>query len=148
MGLDDVVAALRDCAVFGRVDDRRLRLVALTGETLRFLPGETLFAQGEDGEAAFVVVEGEAEVLAPTEHGARLLAVLGRGELFGEIAALCDRPRTATVRARGELTALKLPSAALKRLLAEFDDVALALIGMMATRLDAANRRLAAGEAG
>lgn len=143
MGLDEITAALRDCTVFRRVDEQRLRLVALTGETLRFRPGETLFTHGDDGEAAFVVVEGLAEVSLPGPDGARVLAVLGRGELFGEIAALCGRPRTGTVRALDALTVLCLPSTALRRLLAEFDDVALALIGVMAERLDTMNRRIA-----
>lgn len=143
MGLDDVAAALRECPVFRGVGDQRLRLVALSGETLRFDPGERLFASGEDGDAAFVIVEGRVEVSVPARDGPRVLAVLERGELFGEIAALCDRPRTATATAATPLTVLRLPSAALRRLLAEFHEVALALIEVMAGRLDAVNTRLA-----
>ena len=118
MGLNEVVAALGDCPIFGRIDGRRLRVVALAGETLRFRSGEVLFHAGDDGEAAFVVIEGAAEVLAPVPRDGQILALLGRGELFGEIAALCDRSRTATVRARGELVVLRLSSTTLKRLLA------------------------------
>lgn len=148
MGLDDVAAALRECPVFRGVGDQRLRLVALSGETLRFDAGETLFARGDDGEAAFVIVEGRVEVSVPARDGAQVLAVLHRGALFGEIAALCDRPRTATATAATPLTVLRLPSAALRRLLAEFHDVAIALIEVMASRLDAVNTSLAEGAAG
>lgn len=148
MGLDEVVAALRDCPVFREVGDQRLRLVALTGDTLRYSPGEMLFARGEDGEAAYVVVDGRIEVAVPGRDGPRVLAVLGRGELFGEIAALCNRPRTATARAATSLTVLRLPSPVLRRLLAEFHDVAIALIEIMATRLDAVNQQLAEAKAG
>jgi CRP/FNR family cyclic AMP-dependent transcriptional regulator len=143
MGLNDIVAALADCAIFGRIDARRLRVVALAGETLRFRSGEVLFRVGDDGEAAFVVISGQAEVLAPTPNDDKAIAVLGRGEVFGEIAALSDRPRTATVRAHGELVVLRLPSATLKRLLAEFPDIALTLIAVIGARLEAANRKLA-----
>ncbi len=144
MKLDEIVAVMAGSALFRRIDDRRLRLIALNGETLRFHDGEILFERGEEGEAAFLVLGGRAEVFVPGPSGPLVIASIGRGELFGEIAALCDRPRTAGVRAMGELVTLRLPSAALRRLLAEFDDLALTLIGVMAERLETANARIAA----
>jgi CRP-like cAMP-binding protein len=148
MSLADAVSALRESALFGRIDDGRLKLIALTGETLRFRAGETLFERGDDGEAAFVIVSGRAEVRIPTDDGARTIAVLGRGELFGEIAALCERPRTASVIAADELVVLRIDRATLRRLLAEFNDLALELIRMMAGRLEKANLGLAGRAAG
>lgn len=148
MSLADAVSALRESALFGRIDDGRLKLIALTGETLRFRAGETLFERGDDGEAAFVIVSGRAEVRIPTDAGARTIAVLGRGELFGEIAALCERPRTASVIAAEELVVLRIDRATLRRLLAEFGDLALELIRMMAGRLEKANLGLVERAAG
>jgi len=75
MSLADAVSALRESALFGRIDDGRLKLIALTGETLRFRAGEILFERGDDGEAAFVIVSGRAEVRIPTDDGARTIAV-------------------------------------------------------------------------
>lgn len=145
MSLDDAVGALRACAVFRRIDDRRLKLVALAGETLSFREGETLFARGDAGDAAYVVLSGSAEVRM--DGYAAPIARLGRGELFGEIAALCDRPRIASVIAAEPLVALRLDRAILRRLLAEFSDLALELIQLMADRLETANLKLAAGAA-
>ena len=142
MNLDDAVGALRACAVFRKIDDRRLKLVALTGETLSFKAGETLFARGDAGDAAYVVLSGCAEVRIDA-HAAPV-ARLGRGELFGEIAALCDRPRIASVLAAEPLVVLRLERAVLRRLLAEFSDLALELIRLMADRLETANLKLVA----
>lgn len=139
MSLDDAVGALRACPVFGRIDDRRLKLIALTAETLRFHAGETLFERGDSGDAAYVVIRGVADVRLDVAGTATTVARLSRGELFGEIAALCDRPRIASVVAAEDLTTLRIERAVLRRLLAEFDDLALALIRVMADRLDAAN---------
>lgn len=61
--------------------------------------GEVLFYEGEQGEEAYLVVKGELEVYRT--HGGKIqrLAVLGQGELIGELSLIDDQPRMASVRA-------------------------------------------------
>lgn len=68
--------------------------------------GEVVISQGEVGDRYFVIVAGEAEVVGD----GRLVASLGPGEGFGEIALLRSTRRTATVRARSELSLQSLRS--------------------------------------
>lgn len=143
-----VVAALRGNPLFARIDDKRLRIIALTGEVLTFRDGEALFRRGDEGDAAYVILEGAALAQVPTADGPRTVARLGPGELFGEIAALCDMPRTTAIMAEGRLSVLSLDRADLRSLLSEFPDLALETIRMLAQRLERTNIALAEARRG
>ena len=62
-------------------------------------PGEIVFKEGDPGDKLYLVVDGRAEVVAQTKAGAVVLATLGKGDIFGEIALLMPgATRTATIR--------------------------------------------------
>jgi NADH dehydrogenase len=64
-----------------------------------FEPDEVVFREGDRGDWLYVILDGEVEVLQSVPgHGETRLRQLGRGECFGEIALVSDRPRSATVR--------------------------------------------------
>jgi CRP-like cAMP-binding protein len=62
-------------------------------------PGETLFAEGDTSDEAYLIRSGRVEVLKATPHGAARLAVLGPGDVLGEMGLLQERPRSAGARA-------------------------------------------------
>ncbi|KAF0115249.1 MAG: cAMP-binding protein [Rhodospirillaceae bacterium] len=70
-----------------------------------FYAGQTIFRQGEKGDRAYLVQEGAVEILKTGTDGKdKLLAVIGAGSLFGEMALIDDQPRMATARAREQTT--------------------------------------------
>jgi CRP/FNR family transcriptional regulator, cyclic AMP receptor protein len=108
MGIKDEVAVLRCIPLFAQIDPVKLKLLAFTSERLAFDAGQTLFVQGAPGDAAYVIIDGRAEVLVDSPNGPIQLAVMDRTAIIGEVAILCDLPRTATIRALTHLDTLRI----------------------------------------
>ena len=86
-----------------------------------FDDGDTIFKQGDDGDAFYIVESGEAACL---KDGV-VVSIVHEGDYFGELALVRNEPRQATVRAKGKLSVLKIGARAFKRLIGvlEFDKV-------------------------
>src|SRR5580698_2889501 len=90
--------------------------------------GDTVFEQGQAGDAFFVVVSGRARVVAKDSANREVsLAVLKRGDHFGELALLLDVPRSSTVRAAEDLVLLRLDRNDFGNFVAEHPDARVAL---------------------
>jgi NTE family protein len=72
----------------------------------RYSAGDTLFRQGDDGDALFLIVRGDVRLLREVEGSARSVAVLSRGDCVGEIALLFGGPQTASAIAATDVEAL------------------------------------------
>ena len=108
---------LRNIGLFGALSDDVLEYLAklLTVETPP--AGATLFREGEDANAMFVVINGEVEVLKKSKRSMEArVAVLGPGDWFGEMSIVDIQPRSATVRALAPSRLLRVTSADLDAL--------------------------------
>jgi CRP-like cAMP-binding protein/HEAT repeat protein len=93
--------------------------------------GETLFAQGDKGEALYIICQGEVEV----RLGERVVAKLGAGECIGELALLDGEPRSATAVATCDTTLLEVASDRFKHLLLTQPPAARALLRTLDRRI-------------
>jgi putative ABC transport system ATP-binding protein len=76
-------------------------------ETVHVQTGEVLFEQCTMGDLIYVVSEGEFDIVRElADGGEELVKIAGPGEYFGEIGVLFHMPRSATVRARTDATAV------------------------------------------
>lgn len=144
MTLESEVQSLRQVPMFRDVDPARLKLLAFTSDRVQFSDGQRFFAQGDASDAAYVVLDGEAEVLLEPNGGEAIrLAVLGRTALVGEMGILSDAPRSASVRALGPTTALRIDRRVFLELLGQFPQIAVAVMRELARRLEQTNQKLA-----
>lgn len=109
--------------------------------------GAVIFREGDPGDALFIVLEGAVAIeSADDETGPLLLALGGPGDVFGEMALLDGRRRSATVRARGRARLLKLDRLAHLRMQEEKPAVAArlmaGLVAVLSSRLRESNRSL------
>jgi CRP-like cAMP-binding protein len=144
MSLKEEVDLLRRIPLFANVEASKLKLLAFTSERIAFEAGHVLFNQGDLGDAAYIVIEGEAEVLVNGPAGPIQVAVLGRNAIVGEIAILCDVPRTATIKARQRLVCLRISKELFLRLLNEFPQIGIAVVRELAHRIEMDNVKLQA----
>lgn len=91
--------ALRACGLFSQADDATIDALAAALRIRRFRKAETIFHQWDPGDALFIVASGSVKVVLPSDEGpeSAIVAVLGAGEFFGELAILDGAPHSATI---------------------------------------------------
>ena len=106
--------------------------------------GHVVFHEGDPGDRLFVVLDGKVKISRAAADGREnLLAVLGRGEMFGELSLFDPGPRTATASAITECTLASLDHVDLRPLLLERPGVAVHLLQALAQRLRRTNEAMA-----
>ena len=126
---------LSNVPLFGGMSPAQLKLLAFTGSVLRFDPGEILMRQGDRADCAYVILEGEVEVLVETSSGEFPVAVQGKNAMLGEMGVISDAPRSATVRAKAPVRALRISGDVFLRLACENPQRALYVMRQLSARL-------------
>lgn len=134
---------LRDTPLFRAVGAEALAFVVSNGVVERRDAGALICQQGERSENAFVLLDGDADVVIETDADRRHVAVLKPHHVIGEIGLACDLPRTATVLARSDCTLLRIPRTTFRSMILQHPEMAFAIIGNLGLRLQEVSRALA-----
>jgi CRP-like cAMP-binding protein len=124
--------------------DRELLLAR--AHRVSFGDGARIVAEGDPGDAVYVLLSGAAVALQLSSEG-RIVTFsdLAPGDLFGEIAAIDGGPRSAFVQAKGAATAAAISRSALEQALAASPTLALALLCHLAAMVRLTTARLFEG---
>jgi CRP/FNR family cyclic AMP-dependent transcriptional regulator len=140
--LQQDVDLLRNVPLFRNLDAAKLKLLAFTSDRLTYAAGDSLFSQGDSGDSAYVIVEGEADIIIETPSGPIIVATVKQNDWVGEIAILCDVPRTATITAKSKLTTLRISKDVFFQLIMQFPKMSIEVMRELAFRLECTNRQL------
>jgi len=130
-----VERCLGSCQLLQPLGGDNLRAMALAAGWVRLPGGSDLIAEGESGDAAFVMATGRLQVTKFIDGGEVVVGEIGPGEMVGEIALLADRPRTARVRAIRDCELVRIDAQLLSGALALHPALARALAGLVVDRL-------------
>ena len=136
MSINDDVELLRRIPMFAKVEPAKLKLLAFTSERVTYGEGQELFHQGDNADAAYLIIAGTVDVMVDSPKGPLTVAQLGTNEFVGDIGILCDVPRTATVRAATELTTLKITKELFFRMITDFPAMGVEIMRVLAHRLE------------
>lgn len=135
---------LRKVPMFAKLEPSKLKLLAFTSEYQTFEDGEVLFQAGDTADCAFVIISGEVEILAKTDAGDVIVGVLRDHQIFGELALLNNAPRSATLRAKNHLRALRITDEVFLKLVTENPEVALDLMHQLSDKLALSHQQVEA----
>jgi CRP-like cAMP-binding protein len=128
---------IRRVPLFSDLDKRELQGLVSSMKERRFKAGDTIASEGQTGIGFFVIEDGEASVSV----GGDERATLGAGDYFGEVALIDDGARTATVKAKSDMTTYGITSWEFRPLVEQNADLAWKLLQQMAKRLRDAEQR-------
>jgi CRP/FNR family transcriptional regulator, cyclic AMP receptor protein len=130
------VSAIEEHDFLGLLTPEETRALHARGGTRRFRRGAVMLREGEEATRVLVLLEGRAKAVTFTEESKEVvLGFMGPGDLLGEVAAIQERPRSATVVALEPVTALALATADFWALLEEHPHVWIAVHKVVIGRL-------------
>jgi CRP-like cAMP-binding protein len=130
----DIADRLAQLALFADLTPAQIEAIAHSHDEAVFSEGERVLRRGLSGGNFYLILDGEASVVA----GGAKLVTLGRGDFFGEISALTGDAPSADVVADTLLRCFVIPGAELERILLERPQMMLRLLRMEARRLKTA----------
>lgn len=136
---------LKQVPLLSGLDEKQRKLLAFTCEVFHFAESEFLFHEGETSDSVYVILDGEVEIIGSDGRGRAVpLAVTPAGNLVGEMAVLCGgAARTAGVKARGAVSALKIPNERFLELLSANPQAALHVMRTLSQKLADTSRHAA-----
>ena len=136
----------RSARFFEFLSEEERRELAEVAEPVAFLPGEALIEEGGESSSLFILTSGSVEVCKRISgRGERLLAILDTADertVVGERGLFSDRGASATVRARREVEAVKIPRERFRRMISDGRPAAYKLAYRIAHTLAGRLRRL------
>lgn len=138
----DRILLLREVPIFSKLEPDDLEKVANIAEEQLFSNHSVLCNEGEPGKTMFIIATGAVDVVKTTGNKETILATRKAGEFVGEMAILESAPRSATLKAHGEVRVLVIDGDAFTMILRDRPEVAISVLRQMSSRVRELNERV------
>lgn len=138
MATIEAVRFLKNTPLFAQFTEAELQALLGVAKEREFEAGKTIVREGDSGVGFYLILNGQVEV----RKGQKMLAKLGAGQFFGEMALVLDTPRTADVVALEKTKCLLLTRWDLRALISSYPDIAMKIQSELANRLLKTNQAL------
>ena len=139
----DLAELLHRSSLFTELSQAELETLVRSAERRDFGRDEVIFAINEPADGLYVVASGRVKVSIPSSEGKEIIiATLGPGQIFGEMALIDDEPRSASVVAQLASTTYRIRRADFERILELHPSMARKLLRELSLRLRRANAQM------
>jgi len=136
-------AVLRRSALFAPLGDDEIDAILAHAMVTRYAEGDQIFAKGDPGNSMMAVLKGRIMISAPSTDGRQVvLTVFRDGDVFGEIALLDGKERTADATAMADCELLVVPRRELLSLLERRPEICISLLVVLCERLRRTNEQV------
>ncbi len=135
MSVMERVLLLHEVPMFAALPLDDLKQIADIAREQWYGGGATICREGEEGHELFVLASGQVRVTKAAGEAEKFLAIRGAGDFIGEMAILEATPRTATVRASGEVRTLVIDGDLFETILRDRPDVSFAVLRSVMKRM-------------
>jgi len=137
-------AVLAQCGLFRRLSDTEREALFARARTQRYAANESIFLMGAPGDSMVAVLSGTIRISVPSPDGKEIvLAILGPGEICGEIALLDGKERTADAKAATACSVVVLERRDVLAFFAQYPDAWTKLVDVLCERLRTADQQMA-----
>ncbi|OMH39738.1 cyclic nucleotide-binding domain-containing protein [Motiliproteus sp. MSK22-1] len=139
MDINQEVDRLSQIPMFSKMEASKLKLLAFTSKLVEYDDGDILFHADDPADSVYLVMEGQVEILVDSDNGSSSSIVRGEDSLIGEMAVISSQGRSASVRAKGPLTVLRIEDDVFLQLLTGNPEVALDVMRQLSDKLTEAH---------
>jgi twitching motility protein PilT len=132
---DRVLAAVKQCPLFRALKPEQFPQLVKAAQLVRYASGETLVEEGDASESFLVIIDGVASVVVEKGGESVEIGEVPEPASLGEVGLLLGEPRTATVRAKGEVVALQFSGRAFEAMFQKIPGFGMGLSAGLAYRL-------------
>ncbi|MBT3358322.1 MAG: cyclic nucleotide-binding domain-containing protein [Rhodospirillales bacterium] len=133
--LSGIAKTLAQIPLFAGLDRSRLKLLVFTSDVVTYRAKETIIHQGDPGDDAFVILRGDAKVYISREGEERYIRTCSQNDVIGDLALICDMPRTASIIAETDVEILRMKKEVFLELIGQDRHASIVIMRDLAKRL-------------